>query len=162
MSYRDDGPLGGLVRGKLIRDLALSGKRQTTLANEYGVTSAAISKFKTRHAMAIAAVVADSENEYAGILIADKRFRLNAYQELHEIAMTPQPKVTPAGNVVHRYNTETGQDEEVTEVQLGEARQALKAAAEELGQIPNKVTLSGQLDTTTVYRFQGLADDEGL
>jgi hypothetical protein len=162
MPRKDSGKLGGLVRRKLVREIAFKPPEETwgAIAKRYGVALPSLTEFRQRHADEIAAVAADADNEFAGILIAQKAFRLGAYQEIHEIAMTPQPKVTPAGNVVHRWNPETGQDEEVTEVQLGEARQALKQAAEELGQLPNRVTLSGTLDTTTVYKIMNVNDSD--
>lgn len=162
MPRADSGKLGGLVRRKLVRELAMKPPDVTysSIAKRYGVSGASLTEFKQRHADEIAAVAADADSEFAGILIAQKAYRLGAYQEIHEIAMTPQPKVTPAGNVVHRYNEETGQDETVMEVQLGEARQALKQAAEELGQLANRVTLSGSLDTTTTYKIVDVSNDD--
>lgn len=164
MPRADDGPLGGLNRRKLVRELAMRepGITNGSIGRRYNVTGQAIGQFAQRHADEIAAVAADADNEFAGILIAQKAFRLGAYQEIHEIAMTPQPKVTPAGNVVHRYNEETGQDETVMEVQLGEARQALKQAAEELGQLANRVTLTGTMDTTTTYKIVDVVDEDIL
>ena len=162
MPRADSGKLGGLIRRKLVRELALRPPDVTlsSIAKRYEVSGAAITVFAKRHADEIAAVAAAADDEFAGILIAQKAYRLGALQEIHEVAMTPQPKVTPAGNVVHRWNAETGQDEEVSEVQLGEARQALKQAAEELGQLANRVTLTGQLDTTTTYKIAGVGPDE--
>lgn len=156
MSYRDDGPLGGLVRRKLIRELALGNQRQSTLAKKYEVSEQAISKFKQRHAEEIAAVAAAADDKFAGILIADKAYRLAALQEMHEIALTPQPKVATNGKIVTRWNPETGEDEEVMEVDVRAAALVSKQAAEELGQLANRVTLSGQLDTTTTYKIVGV------
>lgn len=159
---RDHGPLGGLNRRKLIRELALRepGVTNTQIAKRYNVTGAAIGQFAQRHADEIAAVAADADDEFAGMLIARKAFRLGVLEELVEKALTPQPKVTPQGRVVYRYNDETGSDEEVMEVNLGEARQALKQAAEELGQLANRITLSGQIDTTTTYKIANVTDED--
>jgi hypothetical protein len=161
MTRRDDGPLGGLVRRKVIRELALMapGDSQAALAKKYGVSGAAMTKFKQRHAEEIAAVAADADNEFAGILIAQKAYRLRMLEEIVETAMTPQPKVAANGNIVTRYNSD-GEPEEVMEVQLGEARQALRAAADELGQIPQRVQITGGMDNRTTYKIVNVSDED--
>ncbi len=157
MPRKDSGKLGGLVRRKLVREIAFKPPDETwgAIAKRYGVALPSLTEFRQRHADEIAAVAADADNEFAGILIAQKAFRLGAYQEIHEIAMTPTPKVTPAGKVAY-----DDEDNMIMEVQLGEARQALKQAAEELGQLANRVTLTGQLDTTTTYKIVNVDDSD--
>ncbi len=162
MPRKDSGKLGGLVRRKLVRELALKPPdvTYTQIAKKYGVALPSLTEFRHRHADEIAAVAADADDEFAGMLIAQKAFRLRALEELFEKAMTPQPKVSANGKVTYVYNEETGEDEIITEVQIGEARQALKQAAEELGQLANRMTLSGNIDTTTTYRILNVTDDD--
>lgn len=160
----DRSPLGGLKRAQVIRDLALSGLSQTALAEKYGVTPSAISQFASKHREQIADVRADSENEYAGILIAQKARRLAAYEELYETALTPQPKVSPSGKIVkdQMLDPDTGQwvDAMVTEVDVRAAAQVLKQAAEEMGQLPTRLQIQGDMQTTTTYRIEGASPDD--
>lgn len=162
MPRTDRGKLGGLVRRKLVRELALKapGVTLASIAARYGVSGASITEFKQRHAEEIAAVAADADNEYAGMLIASKAYRLALLEQIVEQAGIPVPKVTPAGKIVHRWNAETGEDEEVMEIDVRAQMQAVKQAAEELGQLPNRVTLSGQIDTTTVYKIVNVSDED--
>jgi hypothetical protein len=162
MPRADDGPLGGLRRRKLIRELALRepGTKLGDIAKRYDVSASAITHFRNRHADEIAAVAADADNEYAGMLIASKAYRLALLEQIVEQAGIPVPKVTPAGKIVHRLNAETGEEEEVMEIDVRAQMQAVKQAAEELGQLPNRVTLSGQIDTTTVYKIVNVSDDD--
>src|ERR1700745_1509244 len=90
-------PLGGLRHRQVVRDLALGNFSQDELAEKYGVSQSAISQFKSRHAVEIAAVAADADDAYAGILIADKQARIAEDQGIHEEALVPVPKVTPRG-----------------------------------------------------------------
>lgn len=162
MPRKDGGKLGGLVRRKLVREIALKPPDVTysQLAKKYGVSGASITEFRQRHAEEIAAVAAAADDEFAGILIANKAYRLAALQEMHEIALTPQPKVATNGKIVTRWNPETGEDEEVMEVDVRAAALVSKQAAEELGQLANRVTLSGQIDTTTTYKIVNVSDDD--
>lgn len=162
MPRSDSGPLGGLVRRKLVREIAMRPPELTNsqLAKKYEVSAAAITNFIKRNAEEIAAVAADADNQYAGLLIAQKDYRLRLLEQIIEQAGIPVPKVTPAGKIVHRWNAETNEDEEVMEIDVRAQMTALKQAAEELGQLPTKVALSGSLDTTTVYKIVNVTDDD--
>jgi hypothetical protein len=150
------GKLGGLKTHGLIRELALTDATQVSLARKYDVTEGAITQFKQKHAEAIAAVRADADNEFAGILIAQKAARLAAYEEQHRIAMTPTPKVSNKGTIV--FDPETG--DPVYEVNLGAANQTLKQAAEEMGQLPTRLQIQGDMQTTTTYRVEGVSPED--
>lgn len=122
------------TRRALCRDLALSDVTQSKLAERYGVTDGAITQFKQKHAVEIAAILADSANEFAGILIADKVNRLATYEALLEDA-----------------------------AQVGDGKQAAKllhAVAEEMGHLPQRVQLSGQVDTQTRYQIDGVNPED--
>lgn len=149
---RDRGKLGGLKRNGLIRKLALGGQSQAELAREYDVTDGAITQFRDRNAEAIAAIRADAEDEFAGILIAQKANRLAAYDELAQIAMVPTPKIDNKGT--HVRDAET--NELVYEVDGRLLATALKQAAEEMGQLPTRLQVAGELGVTTTYRVEGV------
>lgn len=151
----DRSKLGGLVRRQVVRDLALSGKTQDELAEKYGVSQQAVSQFKARNAEEIAAVAAAADDEFAGILIAQKQNRLAAYQELVEKALEPTPKVTPAGKLIKLVD-EDGSEKVVMEVDVRAAATVLKQAAEEMGQLPTRLQVSGDMQTTTTYRIEGV------
>lgn len=156
---RDRGKLGGLKRNGLIRKLALGGQSQADLARQYDVTDGAITQFRDRNAEAIAAIRADAEDEFAGILIAQKAERLRAYEELYEVATEPTPKISPSGKLVKEWiMDEDGVSSEVVvhEVDVRAAAQVLKQAAEEMGQLPTRLQVAGELGVTTTYRVEGV------
>jgi len=160
---RDRGKLGGLKRNGLIRALALEDVTQASLAVRYGVTEGAITQFKQREAEAINALRADADNEFAGILIAQKAERLRALEELFEVARTPTPKVAPNGRIIREtVEDDTGETTEVIvhEVDVRAAAQVLKQAAEEMGQLPTRLQVSGDMNTTTTYRIEGFSAED--
>jgi transcriptional regulator with XRE-family HTH domain len=152
-------PLGGLVKRQVIRDIALGTMSQSQLGEKYGVSQPAISQFAKRNAEEIEAVRAKADDEFAGLLIAQKQNRLAAYQDLYDIALKPQPKISPSGKLVKEWITdEDGQQVEVIvqEVDVRAAAQMLKQAAEELGQLPNRLTLAGEVGVKTNYVIDGI------
>jgi transcriptional regulator with XRE-family HTH domain len=152
-------PLGGLVKRQVIRDIALGTMSQSQLGEKYGVSQPAISQFAKRNAEEIEAVRSKADDEFAGLLIAAKQNRLAAYQDLYDIALKPQPKISPSGKLVKEWITdEDGQQVEVIvqEVDVRAAAQMLKQAAEELGQLPNRLTLAGEVGVKTNYVIDGI------
>lgn len=145
-------PLGGLIRRQVIRDVAHGGMSQTKLAEKYGVSQQAISQFCQRHAQEIEAVRAAADEEFAGILIAQKETRLAAYQDLYEAAVAERP--------VHDARTGrvmVGNDGlPIMESDGNLAAKVLKQAAEELGQLPNRLTLAGEVGVKTNYVIDGI------
>ncbi len=144
--------LGGLKRAPLIRALALSGRSQVELAEEYGVTEQAISAFQQRNRAEIDALKADAANEFAGVLIAQKINRVVALEEILEKALQPTPKIDNKGFQV--VDPETGNF--IYEVDGRTALAALKQAAEEMGQLVQRTQVAGDLNTTTTYRIEGV------
>jgi len=69
-------PLKGYTAQRLMRELAVSGKLQSTLAKEYNVTQGAISIFKIKHSQEIKRISENAADEYAGLWIASKLNRL--------------------------------------------------------------------------------------
>ncbi len=122
------------------------------IAEKYGVTPGAITQFADRYADEIAAVRADMDNEFAGILIAQKATRLAMYEEIAERALEPTPKIDNKGNQV--VDRATG--ELVYEFDGRLAAQVAKQAAEEMGQLPTRVQVTGDMNTTTKYIVEGV------
>lgn len=159
------GKLGGLKKREIIRLLAAGELSQAEIARRYDVRPQSITDFIERNREEIAALKADMDNEFAGILIANKANRLGAYQELYETATTPAPKLAPNGKVVQDIivDPETGETSvgTVMEVDVRAAAQVLKQAAEEMGQLPTRLQVQGGLDVTTTYRIEGV-DPEAM
>lgn len=146
----------GHIKHKLIHELARDEKTQRVLAREYGVAQSAISQFKTRYATEIAEVRADLENEFAGLWIAQKMRRLAEYQaDAEEIGDA-------------RVQAIVGQDaegepiavEKVDTALVRAKHAALRAVAEEMGQIPAKVNITVE-PVTVRYEVVGV-DPEDL
>jgi len=147
--------LTGLVHRKLVRELALGEENQTQLAEKYDVDPSAISRFAKRNAEEIAAVRADADNEFAGLLIVQKAYRLGTLEQLLREAMRPTTKVAPSGRVAYDENGNA-----IKEIQGDLASKLLKQAAEEMGQLPNRVTLDGRVDVHTSYTVVGVEPED--
>jgi predicted transcriptional regulator len=127
------------TRRKLIVELAHSDKSQVRLAEEYGVTQSSVSEFASRHRAEIDVVRADKENEFAGIAIADKANRLATYED------------------VLRRLTGALEDADLMDEKVANAiGKVLRNVAEELGHLPNRVTLGGEVGVTTNYKINGV------
>lgn len=144
--------LGGLKRRQIVRELALGEMTQQALADKYGVVQSAIAAFKQRHADEIEAVRQNADDEFAGILIAQKAARLASLAEIHEKAMQPTPKITNKGTVA----IDPRDGEIIQEFDGRLAAQVLKQAAEEMGQLPTRLEVKGDMQTTTTYRIEGV------
>jgi len=164
-SKENRGKLGGLRKREIIRLLAAEEISRSEIARRYDVSPAAVTLFAQRNEEEIAAVRADMNDAFAGILIANKANRLEAYQELYEVATTPAPKLAANGKVVQDIivDPETGEASvgTVMEVDVRAAAQVLKQAAEEMGQLPTRLQVQGGLDVTTNYRIEGV-DPEAM
>lgn len=154
--HRDRGKLSGRIGRALARDLALGELNQSALAEKYGVVPSSITEFKQRRAEEIAAIAAHADDEYAGMWIAKKVERLAELERIFDKAMTPTPKISPKGTTVSHYDPETGESHTIMEIDGRAAMQALKQAAEELGQLATRVQLAGGLDVRTNYTVEGV------
>lgn len=143
--------LGGLKRRQIVRELALGEMTQQALADKYGVVQSAIAAFKQRHADEIEAVRQNADDEFAGILIAQKAARLASLAEIHEKAMTPTPKITNKGTLAF-----DPEGKLIEEFDGRLAAQVLKQAAEEMGQLPTRLEVKGDMQTTTTYRVESV------
>lgn len=124
------------VRTELIRALA-SGESVSALAARYGVSRQAVDSFMRRHAERIADVASRLDDEFAGLWAASKVARISVLQaQIEDIAdtMDDPERAARAGM----------QAAEMHRVQ----QQALRAIADELGQIPARMQVqhSGSLD----------------
>jgi len=113
----------------LQRDLAAGTYTQSELAIKYDVTTTAISQFGTRYKDEIDAIAKAMDDEFAGLWIADKKQRIAEYESdveninehIHDTAGEPNPNL-----ILRKHN-------------------ALRSAAEELGQLTAKVESTGKL-----------------
>lgn len=148
----------------MVRLLAAEEISRSEIARRYDVTPSAVTQFANKHAEEIAAVRADMDNEFAGIAIADKKNRVSAYEQLYEVATKPTPKVAPNGKLVREMVTdpETGETTEVVvhEVDVRAAAGILKNVAEEMGQLTTRTQVTGDMQTTTTYRIEGVSPEE--
>lgn len=123
------------VRNKLIRELAAERLSHAKLAEKYGVTDVSISNFKKRHLTEIEEVRADLEDQFAGLWIANKAARLaELEQDVDDIGTTTNHELL---KVKHN---------------------ALKQAAEELGQLPSRFSVQVNNQPVT-YKIEGVDMD---
>lgn len=126
----------GWVRHRLIRELALGEKRNMDLAAEYGVSSTSITNFKNRYAFEIEEVRNNLADEYAGLWVARKKERIAELQAAAEkMAKNESPRNAEVLVTI------------------------LKAAAEELGQLPARTQVNISNEITT-YEIVGINPDD--
>lgn len=126
----------GWIKHKLIRDLALGVGTQKELAVLYQVSENSITKFKQRHHFEIDEVRNNLADEYAGAWIAQKLTRLQLLQDAAE-------------------KMASGRDPRSAEVLVN----ILKAAAEELGQLPARTQVQVNQQSVT-YQVVGINPDD--
>jgi hypothetical protein len=125
-----DGPrLRGWQRVALLRDLALAEMTVREIAVKYGRSESTMYSWKVNHAAEIDAIRADAANEFAGLWVAQKVNRVAEYQADIE--------------------------DEDTDVQV--KHRALRAVAEELGQLTTKQ----EIQASVVYQVEGV-DPEAM
>lgn len=119
------------TRQRLIRDLAKAEHSQKELGRRYGVSYQAVQQFAARHAERIAQVAEKLDDEFAGLWVADKAQRLAVLQgqvdDVLELMADPE-RAAKAG---------VQAAEMMRVVQTG-----LKQTAEELGQLPGRVSVT--------------------
>ena len=140
-------------RRALMVQLARGNKTQAQLAGEYGVVQQSVSDFKARHIDEIQAIIDNGLDEMTGIALAKKEARLATYQELIERLSPGTPKVAGKDGVQVR-DPETG--EPIYEIDAGQINKALRSMAEELGQLPARVVITGDLEVKTNYQINGV------
>lgn len=133
--------------------LARGDRTQSSLAGEYGVVQQSISAFADRHSDEIQAIIDNGLNEMTGIALAKKEARLATYQELIERLSPGTPKVAGKDGRQVR-DPDTG--EPIYEIDAGQINKALRQMAEELGQLPARVVITGDLEVKTNYQINGV------
>jgi hypothetical protein len=139
------------VRTALIRDLATGGHTRRQLAARYGVAHPSIVEFAQRHADEVTALRARLaeivDNTFAHLWIADKVSRVAEYQQDAEDA----DAILADAEAIH------------AGVQWAETKrikaQALRAVAEELGQLPSRHTLQHEGGVSVRYVIEGVDMD---
>lgn len=143
MSRADGVVLRGHVAHALIRDLAAGTQTDAALARKYGVGRSTVGDFKRRHAAEIADVRERQGEEFAGLWTAVKRNRIAEYQRdidllndmIEELAAPPCPcSATDCDARIIR-------DPRHLLAVIKRKHAALRSVAEELGQLPNRMTL---------------------
>ena len=125
-------PLAPWQRYQLARELALPDHpTNVALARKYGVSNQAISAFRRDNRDLIEHIAANMEDPFAGLWIADKANRVGLYERAAEEAAV------------------SGDRASLVQIQ--------KAVAEELGQLPPRLTLSV---TPVVHQYIGVSPDD--
>lgn len=146
----------GHTKFEVIGHLAKGELTMRTLAEMYNVSVSSIHEFKVRHIHEIDAIKADIESEMVGLWIAQKRNRIAEYEADVEMVndtldLIP-PEVIAAGG-------KRGETLPTPELFTAKHR-AMKSVAEELGQLPNRITMSGEVGTTVNYSIDGVDLEE--
>lgn len=123
---------------RLIRELAKGDKTQQTLGREYGVTSRAIAGFAVTNAEAIAQCLADIDDAFKGLWIADQVNRIAEYEamaeRLDEIIYDSSNSPSIVGTAIQKKTI------------------VLRNVAEERGHLLQKIEASGQYN----YAVEGV------
>lgn len=139
----------GHIAYSLVRDLAEGTLSQRRLATKYDVHLSTIADFKSRNRERIEAVKADLDNEFAGMWIAEKRKRIAAYMDDVEL-LDDSLEATTAAREVLSIEGEDGTGLTIAKLDrdmaaiLKRKHSALRSVAEELGHLPNRMTLNVQ------------------
>lgn len=134
------GPVSPLERAQIRVPLILSlaaGETQVELAELYGFSQVAISKFAKRHAPEIEAQRRDLEDKFGALWIAQKAVRVGAYQDDVAAIDAVHDAMAPA----------------VDPQLLGAKHRALRNVAEELG------ALRTVIDSTVQVRYELIGVD---
>lgn len=133
---------------QLVRLLAEGNLTHAKLAKRYDVHTSAITAFKARNLAQIEEIKADLENQFAGLWIADKKQRVASLQrdaERCELLIETLDEWSPCDCQDPECGAKIYNGATLPKL-LKAKREALHAAAEELGQLPNRMTvqLTGQ------------------
>lgn len=126
---------------RLKRQLAEGRIKQVDLAAEYDVAESTIASFKATHKVEIAEIAADLDNEFAGLWAAQKAARIAEYMDTIKVvdtALELQPLAQDRSGLLLR------------------KQGALKAIAEELGQLQQRIEIDGKLN----YQVNGVTPED--
>jgi len=166
-------PLGpAWIQVALCNQLAEGKITRTRLAEMYGVSIPSISSFAKKHAERIEALRQDASRAVAEIWIADKAARLTVLRDVIESLAAAAPRRGLVDRVTDLPWESEGVDpielrdqvlREITEDLPDEKlikrlMEALKQAAEELGQLPTRMTVQ-TTGSTVNYNIEGVDMD---
>lgn len=140
-------PLAGHVKLDLIRALAAGKVRRSQLAKDYGVSPAAITAFASRNALAIQMLHDDLQAEMKALWIAEKAARVAEYQQdvddINGSEHARREAVKTALGDTLDVQAALAESEGLAPdpAQLRGKHRALRSVAEELGQLPARVTV---------------------
>ena len=130
----------GYKKLQLLRELAIGEKTQRQLAAEYEVTQGSIWQFRKKHAEEINAIRQNMDDEFAGIWLANKVNRIVEYvTDIEEINSL----------------------EVLDATLLARKQAALKAIAEERGQLQQRIQVDADVKAKVTYEVVG-TDVENL
>lgn len=132
----------------LVREIAEGNLTHARLAKKYDVSTGAISAFKAKHLAEINEIKGDLENEFAGMWIAQKRARVAMYQrnaERCESWIEALDQWVPCECEDPECGAKVKKLKDAPGI-MKRQREMLHSAAEELGQLPTRMTvqLTGQ------------------
>lgn len=134
---------GRLERGwrkvQLINELAAAELTERQLATKYDVAPSSINEFRQRHREEINRALLNREDEFAALWVANKANRLAEYEE-----------------DINAINDALQADSEEDDKLRAAKHRALRAVAEELGQLPNRLNVTADQRVTVEHRVTGL------
>lgn len=146
------------VRLQLIRELAAGEVPRGKLAKRYGVAPSSVTEFAHRHAARIAEVQSKLDDEYAGLWIAAKANRLAEYQQQVDYVadlLADDDRMDAEEDRGRRAGVNVS-----TAELMRTAQSALKAVAEELGQLPNRMSVQHDGSVSVRYEVVGVAPED--
>lgn len=128
----------------------------TALARRFGVTTQSMFEFKQRHADEIAAALAAAAAELREQWVAVKAERIEAMAANLALIDERLSAVTAAMAAATGEEPAAPPSNEDMLALIREHRALLRAVAEELGQIPNKITAQVEGRGVITYRIEGV------
>ncbi len=130
----------GRRRLSILTDLASGDYTNVALAEKYGVSHTTIGNYAEKYRDRIETIRQDVTNELAGLWVAQKKNRLAEYEQqiedLEEAAKGLDPtEITPL---------------------IRAAQAALRAVAEELGDLPQRIKVESDTRSSVRYSIEGV------
>lgn len=142
----------GQLRWEVMRALA-RGDDQQTVADAYSVGIDTVKKFAVRYAATIKKIAIATDNEYAGVWIADKRERILSLQD--DVEAIDQSMILTDDNGDAVLNADGSSMRGVDDKLLRVKHAALRQVAEEMGDLKQSVDVTAKLN----YEVVGVLPD---
>lgn len=130
----------GIVKHDVMWILAQGELTQDEIAERYGVNQPAVSEFNRRHAHEILALREHLEDEMRAVRTTDKITRAAYYHSQVELSQ----------HFLDEYEESGGKLTQGVSEMIRTQQAALRALADELGQIPTKVTVASEATVTHI------------